>query len=281
MFKLTYRELKQAFTSECNRASNVSVGRAFFQSYEIANFLNAAYVMCIKKRLAHLDERYVSFDKRPTMPPASTFPNSMEMLIEFGSLYVSSGIIQPCQDQVKQDGFSMWACGKGTKMFPIDKETMMPQGILPYIINAQIHEYDSNKLKSTFLCRPVNVIDVTRMSQMYQDGKYMPYIYYRVRPVIINDSSIWNLWHSNDKEMFVIEMSYSARNGGNTFRFSYDAIVWPPKIKPSDMDGTGKERVGLDVTFGYEIAIQAAQLAMESIGSDRSHTLNQIAQTQQ
>lgn len=280
MFRLTYRELKQAFTSECNRASNVSLGRAFFQSYEIANFLNAAYVMCIKKRLAHLDERYVSFDKRPTMPPASTFPNSMEMLIEFGKLYVASGIVEPIQDKIKDNGFYMWTCGTGTKIFPINKDQMMPTGILPYIINAQIHEYKDKDLVATFLCRPVNVIDKTRMSQMYQDGKYMPYIYYNIHPVLINDSAMWNLWTARDKHLFIIEMSFFPRNGGNMFRFSYDCIVWPEQISERDMDGEGNGAKRLAVTFGYEIALHAAQMAMESIGSDRSHTLAQVAQTQ-
>lgn len=280
MFRLNYTELKQAFTSECNRASNISIGREFFQPYEIANFLNAAYVICIKKRLAHLDERYVSFDKRPTMPPASTFPNSMEMLIEFGELFSSSGVVSCIEKDIKQDGYLEWAAGEATRIFPVTHD-MMPNGILPYIVNCQIHEYKGKDLKGTFLCRPLNVIDATRMAQMYQDGKYMPYIYYRVRPVSINQSKWLGLTTTDTKEVFIIEMAYYPRNGGDTFKLSFDAIVWPDKITAEDMAGPGDGNKHLDVTFGYEIAIQGAQLAMESIGSDRSHTLNQIAQSQQ
>jgi hypothetical protein len=280
--KLSHKALKEAFLAECNRSSNLQLGRAFFQPFEIAHFLNAAYMQCINDRIRVFDERFTPSDKRLTESvDKSPFPSSMRLLLDFGTLYISSGLIKEVKD-LRFDGYEVGSCGANTRLFRVPQVVMWVsptngevQGETidetPYLVNVNLHEYHNRTRKATFLCRPINPVDVTRMSLLYQDQKYMPYVYYRVRPILATNRNT-----NRDHHFMYIELSYEYSNGGNTLMVSADMIKWPPMLTESDMIKESASRF-IDVMFGYEIAQRGASLAMESLGVNRSQSLARIA----
>src|SRR5215470_10020605 len=85
--RISVMQLKEAFYAECNRASNLSLGRSFFTAFEVGMFLNSGYMACVNKRLGILDERFLPQDKRMTQNNPTQIPDSMRILLDFGSLY--------------------------------------------------------------------------------------------------------------------------------------------------------------------------------------------------
>lgn len=314
--KLSIKALKDAFWAECNRAANFELGISTFRDYEIAHFINMAYMLCINKRIGLFDERFVPTDKRSSIDPRTTaFPASMRLLQDFGDLYVPTGMIAP--ELLNDNGFDLGTCGENTFFFRIPKKIPIVDTVTkkvignkdlretPYLVNVSLHEYkeqspekpdtsgrgffsflfeDNNKKivakrTHTQLCRPINPVDVTRMALSYQDDKYMPYVYYRVRPIkyyIAEDGSDKD--HST-KGYYIddfVEVSYSARNGGDVLMMHIDMICYPNQITEQQIkDDSEKEFI--EVMFGYEIAQMAASIAMESLGSGRSQSLQQQA----
>lgn len=116
----------------------------------------------------------------------------------------------------------------------------------------------------------------------YQDDKYMPYVYYRVRPIKYHmDAHLKDATHpeaviAGDYVDDFIEVNYSMRNGGTILMCHMDMIVYPNPITAEQIHADSPN-VLIDVMFGYEIAQVAASMAMESLGSARVQSLQQQA----
>jgi hypothetical protein len=281
--RLSIKSLKEAFLTECNRASNMQLGRAFFQNFEIAHFLSAAYMQCVNDRIRLFDERYIPSDKRLQEQVDKTpFPSSMRTLLDFGTLYTSTGLLPA--SKVTIDKLDVATVGENSKIFEIpaiipyaeasDRAKTWADSTVecPYFVNVSILEYDSSDARiASFLCRPINPVDVTRMSMFYQDDKYMPYIYYRIRPILSNETQTGKF-----PLKFYIELSYKERDSNSRTFLIADMIRWPHPFTELEMMSEPADKF-LDVMFGYEIAQRAAGLAMESIGSSRGQSLQRMS----
>jgi len=301
--RISIKQLKEAFIAECNRASNLSLGRAFFQDFEIAHFLNAAYEICLSKKLAQLDERFVSMDNRQKTPPTTGLPNNYHLLNDLGLLWGGSvatkSTVPATTNDIsstttkEEDTISYSDLGAYTQHFLIRRDT---SNVSPHILNPRIMEADATKVWAVKVLRPITSLDASKLSLVYSDDQYMPYVYYQIRRYgshltvdadtgyvknrltnMIDDASAG--WEDTSSDY--LECSYRRVGGSSTdVILNYDYITSPWPITTEEVTDESPRK--LEVAFCYEIVLQASQLAMESLGSERSNTLAQInQQTQQ
>lgn len=292
--RLTIKSLKEAFISESNRASNLSLGRAFFQDFEIAHFLSAAYEICFAKRLSKIDERYVSMDNRQKVPPGDGIPNNMHLMNDLGLLWggsINTKNVSIAQDTKSGDDGTPFTNGQDkiseyAKYFRVRRDF---HGLSCHVLNPRIIEYDGTVFVNCKIMRPITSLDASKLSLVYTDDKYMPYVYYQIRRYgsqldsgkALVDYTVGTGGVMTDLTSDYIECVYrGAGKSTNTFTCSYDFVINPNPITEDEVK-TESNRF-IECNFSYEIVLQATQLAMESLGSERSNTLAQLnQQTQQ
>lgn len=249
--KITIDQLRDTFLAECNRVSNLTVGRDYFQAYEIAAFLNIAYTSCLNKRMTVIDERFLPVQQR-SQSQGISLASDMRMLQEFGELYGGANPVAEKEfSGAHQDKIAM----ENTHLFPIKKIN----NSIPYIMGLQIYEYNDTSAQTNaipiaaYICKPMTVSDAPRLTMVYRSSKYMPYLYYRIRTGFA----------AQDIDRY-IEINLTPQSTSSKFYVTYDYISVPKPIIPEQIAKGSSNYV--EVLFGLEVATEASILAMRSLG---------------
>ncbi|BAX03434.1 hypothetical protein [Azobacteroides phage ProJPt-Bp1] len=256
--KINIKALKDAFMTECNRVTNLSIGRDYFQDYEVASFLNNAYYNCVNKRLSILDERFMPAAARPQAPPGPSLASDQRIVQEMGDLYIG-GQASLIETYNTPRGVNDQIAYKDTRHFAIPFINSAPL----YLLTVQILEPgSSNTPAQAYICRPLTVSDAPKFTMLYRGQKYMPYMYYRIRKNVFAKAAS-NVCSGKPTEEFYVEINCPSAGGGK-FVIAYEGIAMPPPITENDIAMESTANVA--VLFGYEIAEEAAILAMRSMG---------------
>lgn len=242
----------------------------------MVHFINSAYIACINKRIGILDERYIPQDKRIQQPQPTPMPSSMRILMDFGLLYKNEmlGKVTPTMNSVPLET-------GGDRSIIFNLALMDSQVSPPYVVNVtlvEVSEADKKVVKARYMCKPLTVTDAPRYALMYQENKYLPYVYYRVKPYRSGTTKTSEN-HMGIEVCTPVEANPTWK--ADNFYLNVDYIEFPTPWDEANFADDSKTKVQfLPVMFGYEIAMEAAKIAMESLGNARATSLSTLAQQQ-
>jgi|SRR5215470_7670892 len=272
----THKDLYEGFIAEAGKFNiDGELGRASFQDFEIAHFLNSAYKKVISEKLNSYDQLWLPREARKEAMTAGSglsgksmdagvINNDSQLLSEFGSLIKSFFVAEAAYHLVTQSSSTMayFPIPKGTDLKPlrllavtmtscVSTENPMPSSWAP---NDQ--DYTSKRTYTHVQLRPMTALDTVKNNNLFLNSDDLAYRYYSVslRSYILPTATTATM----STEYFV-EVSKN-RMGGWLWITGY-GIQHPAKISSSTL----KAETGIEVSFGEEIILAASAMADNSL----------------
>lgn len=297
------KDLKGSFISFCAKQGGMPLGRTAFQDFEISYFLNAAYSKLVSQRV----QQYIEMNEKLGEGAAQRVEVERRdvygghILSELGSLYRSS---YPTPELaglglIGDRKFKLW--GPFSRIFEIGKVN----GCTPYVIGADLHETESDDmdvedLSYSYPVRFITAGDELRYTLLLRgadDYKSIPYRIGRMRTIIVRDQAALVddtlhglteafkalllgvpptqelMQHMTNfigfQQLYIIELLHipnmHPKNGPCKLYMTLQMICHPKPIQEIEL--AQEDTRELEVTFGYEIAELAAQMAMGALTS--------------
>lgn len=266
----TIADLKGAFIANVIRSGGVPQGRAAYQDFEIAYFLNIAYSRMVRGKAEALQQIYEQMFQEGASRVSPRKDMRAGMIIsELGQLYRAAPTIGE---------FSSWHMigegkytlgGPDAKIFQMEKDN----GFIPYILGIDLFEYKDGKTIESWPCRiltgPEQLSFVTTLKD---SGARAPYKLCRIRPVATKDIfQIFTTLFGDEewtayKQMYFIELVHKHVTNGSTLELNVERIAHPQVISEDEItDGSDRE---CEVAIGWEVATEAAKIATQILKGD-------------
>jgi|SRR5215470_3084743 len=265
----TIADLKGAFIANVIRSGGLPQGRAAYQDFEIAYFLNIAYDRIVRGKAEALQNMYEQIFSQgvPNASPRKDLRAGM-ILAELGQLYRTSNTVGEFSSWhlINERKYSLG--GPNFRIFQMEKDN----GFIPYILGVDLFELKGNTTVESWPCRLLSGPEQLTFAIPLKDSKARtPYKLCRLRPhSTIDIFSIFTTLFSDEKwtcykQVYFIEMEHELRSGTN-LEISVERIAHPQVISEDEItDGDDRE---LECALGWEIATEAAKIATQILKGD-------------